>query len=376
MANTYFSLQKEGSELPAVAAVSEEYDDSFSGDEASEEHQSDEEKIDDTFLGMNPQPLEDNVYSFFLVAFVFMIHERSAANTKRALLGGLLFFVTFAMKGFLVYSAFRLVSPYELQATRSVYGRFETVMYMDAANVSHTTASVHGYPRGVDGFFNPANFANLTTKEKTVSCQISLSQPVFIFSVVLLWSMTAFWRIKASVHSSLRIAFTPHKAQSSLTTDHKETVFVKSLTLWSKVLILVVVQFPRILMNLLVLYIGTHWLLATVGFGDTLLNAVALEFVLNIADLFYYIFVPKKGQILVQRTVLAEVETGGLVTFVVVVLAIGYAIAHVFLWQDVLPDYKWDIHAVCETFLKSIGENVALGRRSGPKMRTTQPVPR
>ena len=52
---------------------------------------------------------------------------------------------------------------------------------------------------------------------------------------------------------------------------------------------------------LFLLYQGTQFLVATISIGDLLLNAVALEFVINIDELFYEVLCPLSIQRLIVR---------------------------------------------------------------------------
>merc|ERR1719215_639294 len=72
---------------------------------------------------------------------------------------------------------------------------------------------------------------------------------------------------------------------------------VVRVTTCTKVFMVVVVQIPVLAMTLFLLWIGCRWLIATLGFGTILLNAVALEFVLNLDEIFYRAVVPYTMQV-------------------------------------------------------------------------------
>merc|ERR1711897_100615 len=57
------------------------------------------------------------------------------------------------------------------------------------------------------------------------------------------------------------------------------------------------VVLPRAMITLRVLYLGSRWLLATTPFGELVLNAVALEFVLFISRVNFRAFVSKRSRI-------------------------------------------------------------------------------
>merc|ERR1719352_770167 len=83
---------------------------------------------------------------------------------------------------------------------------------------------------------------------------------------------------------------------------------VVGLTVAMKVALLGFVQCPRIIMNSFLLWLGARWLTATLGFGDLLLNALALEFILNLAGLLYQAMVPHNGKVMTQRTYIKHIH--------------------------------------------------------------------
>jgi len=144
----------------------------------------------------------------------------------------------------------------------------------------------------------------------------------------------------------------------ALSTHDDGTDEVIGLTICLKFELVILVQCPRVAMNSILLWLGARWLTATLGFGDLFLNALALEFILNLSNLLYEAMVPHNSKLLVQRTMIPHVtkhEKEGccnmfgmlLLGVVATILVISY------MWklQGVLPSYKWDVSKVCTTFL-------------------------
>ena len=116
-------------------------------------------------------------------------------------------------------------------------------------------------------------------------------------------------------------------------------------------------------------WLGCRWLLATNNFADLILNAVALEFILCLKDmLFAGLMSPKNHQDCGSTKfepypkkshsgamLLLTTFTWLIVAFVWVTIYIGYIpfIQYRFTGvQAVLPGYKWDVHEVCESWVK------------------------
>merc|ERR1719329_438607 len=70
--------------------------------------------------------------------------------------------------------------------------------------------------------------------------------------------------------------------------DSATSKYVFERLSWSRVSSLIfVVSIPRLLVAVLLCYYGTHYLLGTTSTEDLILNAMALEVVLNIDELVY-----------------------------------------------------------------------------------------
>merc|ERR1719161_2218973 len=82
---------------------------------------------------------------------------------------------------------------------------------------------------------------------------------------------------------------------------------VQGLTCCLKAALVLCVQCPRFIMNSVLLWLGMRWLTATLGFGDLLLNALALEFILNLSDLLFLTLVPYSGKMMVLGTFIPHV---------------------------------------------------------------------
>jgi hypothetical protein len=136
---------------------------------------------------------------------------------------------------------------------------------------------------------------------------------------------------------------------------------IASLPIWMKVTIMVEVVIPRAVITLRVLYLGSRWLLATVNFGELVLNAVALEFVLLIRTLLFVAFTSDRSKIDLQRTKIQHKDRThstnllsfvgpaffGLASMAWVALYMGIPMFHQG-WQSTLPDYKWDVREICQ----------------------------
>merc|ERR1712176_1665989 len=91
------------------------------------------------------------------------------------------------LQGFLVVNMRELVTKKAVHDIRGVYEKFEIVMY---GNDTYTNSV--GYERGRKGSFDESRFDLLSDDEQDEVCAISLSQPLFFTTILMLWTLTVF----------------------------------------------------------------------------------------------------------------------------------------------------------------------------------------
>merc|ERR1719409_2020349 len=135
---------------------------------------------------------------------------------------------------------------------------------------------------------------------------------------------------------------------------------VDGLTKPVKVVVVCTVILPRLLLTLLLLWLGCRFLAATNDFGEMVLNAVALEFVLMIKDLLYSTIVPDRNKREVEKICIRPsqpVEYASywtyLGTFSWLFVALAWIFYYIFLLQLVLPQYNWDVRLMCTPWLEA-----------------------
>jgi hypothetical protein len=274
-------------------------------------------------------------------------------------------FVMF-LQVFLLVEMKLLVTPMSVSSIRSTYDAFETVMYTDATGVAHTYKTINGFNRGKSGHFIAENFNLLDESVKEEACRIPLSQPMYLFVILLLWTLTCFDNIRSTSSTIMRVVWISTPCVDSMedavqtVKDQPNVRNVVGLTCSFKILITIALLGPLIV-TFCFLWLGSRWLTATIGFDCLLLNAVALEFILLLPDLIYTAVVPMRSRYEVENTYIKPVTPSEFRsvfsyfgTFGFGLLAIAYTLVYMYLFQQVLPDYNWDVHEVCDAFLDKI----------------------
>jgi hypothetical protein len=353
--------------------VDDEYDEDF--DAVVSNSYGSEEGGDPDEIEMPPEPIPDGVYGMALASLIrdsahFSDEGKSAyikcIKCSRLCSSCIVVVIAISFQAFLLISTKTLITPTTVKGIRQLYSKYERTMYD-----GHVVQNKNNHSRGIDGFFNASNFKNLSDDDQNDACRIPLSEPMFLFVVLTIWTLTVFKHIRNNLNLALRLCFavsnvsSPHAALSENDDGTHEIV---GLACFQKVGV-AVVQLIVICMNCVLLWIGARWLVATNGFTDLLLNAIALEFILDLPELIYACVVPKRTQMETQNTLVRHLfprepahccSLFGM--YLLGLLAIVLVLLYMYLLQQVLPGYKFDVSAVCDAYLE---DEMTLGGGAG-----------
>jgi hypothetical protein len=272
-----------------------------------------------------------------------------------------------------------MITPDIVENMREVYSRYEHWMYNN-----HTRRTVHGYQRGIPGYFNPERFSNLTSDTKANICDIPLAHPFFTAAVLVIWSCTVVVDLRAAFYfsvlllwkvetvSSVHEVFIDDEGQPiGNLTRYVGRMYLQGLTVPFKACLMVSIFLPRMVLDIFLLWLGCRWLLATQGLENLLLNAVALEFVLGLKDLLYKAVVPARLMAATRNMIIKqrEHEPPTCISYVGSFAWLFVVAAWVYIYmtsiQGVLPDFHWDVSSVCkggvhriEQFLKNLSPSL------------------
>lgn len=314
-------------------------------------------------------PLEEDLYGLAIVSLFRDFHRleegigcwQSFVRVSRLAISILLVVINSILQAYLlVIIKLYITAPAVLRA-RDVYGAFETSMYDD------TVQTKNGNSRGVLGHFHPDFFDSLSEDRKEVACAIPLSEPHFLLTFVVLWSLTCLDEAKGAVQSywacCLRVPLVSSMRQGvheipGAQGPERAMRRVVGITCSLRAVLLLLVAIPRLAVSLALLWLGCRWLVATTSFSDLFLNAVALKFVLTFKDTFYVQLIPERNKRDVANTLFppfAARERPTLSAYaaalIVLPIAVAWSYYYVFHLQAVLPRYRWDVHDVCKKWL-------------------------
>lgn len=273
-----------------------------------------------------------------------------------------LLFTCMFVQLFLLYQVKHFVTAKAVHDIRIAYDAFEIGMYTTNPECYEVTAN--GFHRGIPSCFDASAFDNLSEDVQAAACRIPLSQPYFFITVLWIWTVVCMGSVYKSYRQfrglivntkTVPTMHTPFDGDLEAGDDEQ---IIQQLSLIVKVIFTVFIILPKACMALYLLWLGCRWLLATNNFGDLILNAVALEFILVIGEVMYAAMLPERNKHDLSRTKMLPTspiysvgckQFGKVIFFNLVCLSWVYG--YMYSFQMVLPDYRWDVHDVCVSWI-------------------------
>ncbi|CAK8990436.1 unnamed protein product [Durusdinium trenchii] len=222
-----------------------------------------------------------------------------------------------------------------------------------------------------DGEFVQEKWDNWNNGPYMELCNMAVSKLSFSAGIVFLWCARMLnevrdsWQLAHDMFSieNLPAEAKPHEMLYEVLDDSGETLRVEIVAVsWqARFIVSILVLLPKIVVATLLTYIGCRWLAATQSFGDLILNALALEFVIGIDDLMHEAFTPLDVRQFIELTKFAHIpkdksaldgqtdETSAEVirSMLLVVGLLVWAFVYLNYFQQVLPNFPHDIREHC-----------------------------
>ncbi|CAK8990440.1 unnamed protein product [Durusdinium trenchii] len=168
-----------------------------------------------------------------------------------------------------------------------------------------------------DGEFVQEKWDNWNNGPYMELCNMAVSKLSFSAGIVFLWCARMLnevrdsWQLAHDMFSieNLPAEAKPHEMLYEVLDDSGETLRVEIVAVsWqARFIVSILVLLPKIVVATLLTYIGCRWLAATQSFGDLILNALALEFVIGIDDLMHEAFTPLDVRQFIELTKFAHI---------------------------------------------------------------------
>mmetsp|Transcript_49542 Transcript_49542/g.150794 ORF Transcript_49542/g.150794 Transcript_49542/m.150794 type:complete len:307 (-) Transcript_49542:20-940(-) len=256
------------------------------------------------------------------------------------------------------------VSAKSVWRIREVYDAYEMHMYGQESGRHFTTTK--GYRRGFPEFFQADLFHTLDAETKESVCSIPLSRPDFAGLILFIWTLTCIGELRASAELFQRLVWNTGRATERfvnvelLSTSGHPVFVLQGFGRSAKALVVSLILIPRVVITCVLLELGSRWLLATDDFESLMLNGVALAFIKDMKDLVYSTLVSThdKRELELTQIALSDAEKRQRTTIQSLckatcwgILAVIFVWSYIFCFQPVLPDYQWDVHRVCGSWM-------------------------
>ncbi|CAE7806129.1 unnamed protein product [Symbiodinium sp. CCMP2456] len=258
-----------------------------------------------------PEGLEEDLYGLAIASIVrdtrSFCRGYSSAGLMIARMGVsvMILVLVLILQIYLMAELKALVTSVAVNQIRSVYDRYEIIMYgNDTARMARTA---NGFHRGREPYFDPQNFEKLDEEDKEQVCQIPLSQPTFFMTLLTIWTFTVVADIRKAIDTWVRIVrITPTidsmKDSMEQAEGSDEEFVIIGLTAPVKITLSIVLFLPRLVVDIYLLWLGCRWLTATPSFEDVILNAVALEFILVLNNVIFSTVVPLQSVVVTLQS--------------------------------------------------------------------------
>jgi len=269
-------------------------------------------------------------------------------------------FVNMFMQAYVLYCTKVFITAPAVQDIRALYAHYHEQMFDDEGTWIHEHWD--------------------TFDKKRELCQIPFSQPVFFLALLIVWTATCWKDLRESylyVDAWVRLPkpSDPSKyVETSSKEDDNETAATHA-SIHVKAVVMGFLLIPKVVISCFLWWLGARWLAATPSFQDLILNAVALAFIMELDELIYETVVPRDVMQLVQDYKVArpnqasapklspsptkeEIEKCNsarasrfiwrMVSIISTLAVITFVpMIYTYRLQQVIPDYKWDVHEYC-----------------------------
>lgn len=245
-----------------------------------------------------------------------------------------------------------LVRP-SIKEVQDVYGQFHAVAFDETGN------------------FLEDSFKEDFADDRGRLCQFPIASFGFLYLALFLWVAQCMNQVFGVGRLLVRVLWKlprlPARAPLRLQVVPGETEdeYIVCLSLTSRAVILAVVCCPKVFLVACLTTLGCVWLIASQSYTELVFQSLALAFFLDLEELIFAFLMPERAIAQMERTHFAcPGPTNSLVNerdvqddqqmfdeycrSFVFLLAVAVSVGLVLLWQQVVPNFQWDVGAHCQ----------------------------
>jgi len=244
--------------------------------------------------------------------------------------------------------------------------------YVVAPSVHHVQETYYRFHKRVfdtNGQFIPENWNNeayYSHDEKSNLCQIAMTNQVFYYTILVLWTLSSMHEIRTGQRLCANILRVPRaETLGDQLQDHEdeEKMSIKALKPAVRGLMICVVVLPKIVISCCLMGLGMRWLSATTSFEELVMNAVAMTFVTQIDELLYHFALPAGYRHLVSEInfsldiTQADLDRENWIAYIRSAFYCLLSIVIVWIYaemvQDVLPNKVYELVDKCRDWQRT-----------------------
>mmetsp|Transcript_60441 Transcript_60441/g.141355 ORF Transcript_60441/g.141355 Transcript_60441/m.141355 type:complete len:380 (-) Transcript_60441:182-1321(-) len=251
---------------------------------------------------------------------------------------------------FLLFEIEFLIAFPAMEHARHLYGMFTEHCYGDALADSRQEVEMM--------------FESWDGTAKTELCQFPLTNPTFFFMVILIWTFFLGHELKQTVYFFAHTMRLQRPLEGSVyILDHQDQnqFVITHMSALLKFWIAFIVFLPKLIIAVVLWYIGARWLTATPGVDNLMLNSLALTFICELDELIFRTCTSENVKACLERTKLpmAPLPAGpsrasAIETAITVVFCFALAFLYLTHFQTAIPDYRWDLADLCRGHQRAI----------------------
>jgi len=193
----------------------------------------------------------------------------------------------------LFFTLVLLVANYAVQMLL-LYWVYSFVAVPAVHGVQQVYASYHAECFDEHGTFSQDAWDSWGDENISELCMIAFSNPPFMFVVLALWWTVMLNEVRKTERDwrnffAIKSTF---KAEEMIVKKDGENLIV-CLTPRTKYTLYLFLLAPKMVIAVVLMVVGTVWLTATDSFGDLILNAVALEFIICVDEIIFQGLLPE-----------------------------------------------------------------------------------
>jgi len=227
----------------------------------------------------------------------------------------------------------------------------------------HVMDSGYGFALGMGGptgpYYDVKAFESFS--DKGTVCQVPFSQWKYLGIVLYIWTLTIIGELKSAMNQVVWLSRLDSGTLNGAIEPRRESdeYVVVGLPNYLKFMIVIMLVIPRTLITCVLCWLGCRWLSATLDFSEVLVNAVALEFIINLNQVLYDKLMSSRNKLEVQL-IKKELPTsefdkatfcGYLGTFSWGIAGLIWVYLYLVKIQMVLPGYNWDVQMACAEWI-------------------------